>query len=170
VKRQQIQVKATPESESDDDAIESPTEAATLQKKASPSSAKHPSQRASSNFVPRPPLPPKFNAHARGIDAIPPITPLPIAFGPPSTETAMTIWAIWKSTNLQTINDQDVVVNEAKSELERLLKDLITKSWNATRFLEGGRRMDRQRSLRSLWADGRFTDFDPKTGPTFDFS
>jgi len=63
-KRQQIQVKATPESELDDDATESPTKVATLRKKASTSSVKNPSQRASSSFVPHPLLPPKFNAHA----------------------------------------------------------------------------------------------------------
>jgi hypothetical protein len=56
---------------------------------------------------------------------------------------SMTIWAIWKSRNINTINIQDVVLTEAKDELERLLKDLITKSWNATRFVEEGRRMER---------------------------
>ena len=81
---------------------------------------------------------------------------------------SMTIWAIWKSRNKNTINNQDVAPGEASSTLKELIRDLMRKSWNATRFLEGGRRMTRQRALRSLWADGHLIDFDPKTGPTVD--
>jgi hypothetical protein len=82
---------------------------------------------------------------------------------------SMTIWAIWKTRNKNSINNQEVSTGEAREELVRLLKDLITKSWNATRFLEGGRRKNRQRALRTLWAEMRLVDFDPKTGPAFDF-
>jgi hypothetical protein len=46
-----------------------------------------------------------------------------------------------------------VATGEAKSELERLLRDSITKSWNAAHFMEGGRRMNRQRTLKVLWAE-----------------
>jgi len=83
---------------------------------------------------------------------------------------SMTIWAIWKSRNKNSINDQDVTANETREALKDLIQDIIRKSWNATRFLEGGRRMKRQCALRSLWADKRFADFTPKTGPTVDLS
>jgi hypothetical protein len=82
----------------------------------------------------------------------------------------MTIWAIWKSRNKNAINNQDIAAEETKAELERLIKDLITKSWNASRFMEGGRRLKRQRALKTIWSEKRFVDFDPKTGPTVDFS
>ena len=83
---------------------------------------------------------------------------------------SMTIWAIWKSRNKNSINNQDVSSNETREVLKDLLQDLIRKSWNATRFLEGGRRSTRQNALRSPWADKRLVDFDLKTGPAIDFS
>ena len=64
--------------------------------------------------------------------------------------------------------NQDVAPGEATSTLKELFRDLMRKSWNATRFLEGSRRMKRQRALRTLWADGHLIDFDPKTGPAVD--
>ena len=79
----------------------------------------------------------------------------------------MTIWAIWKSRNNKTINDQDIASSEATRILKELIRDLMRKSWNATRFL-GGRRMTRQRALRTLWADGHLIELDPKTGPAVD--
>jgi hypothetical protein len=56
---------------------------------------------------------------------------------------SMTVWAIWKTRNKNSINNQEVSTGEASEELVRLLKDLITKSRNATQFLEGGRRKSR---------------------------
>jgi hypothetical protein len=63
------------------------------------------------------------------------------------------------------INNQEVSTGEAREELVRLLKDLITKGWNASRFI-GGRRKNRQRALRT---EMHLVDFDPKTGRAFDF-
>ncbi len=83
---------------------------------------------------------------------------------------SMTIWAIWKSRNKNAINNQDVAPNETREVMKELISDLVRKSWNATRFMEGGRRLNRQRELRSLWADKRLVDFDQKSGPTVDFS
>ncbi len=54
--------------------------------------------------------------------------------------------------------------------LKELISDIIRKSWNATRFMEGVRRLDRQCELRTLWADKRLVDFDLKTGPNINFS
>jgi len=82
----------------------------------------------------------------------------------------MTIWAIWKSRNKNSILDQDVAPSETREVLKELIRDLIRKSWNATRFMEGGRRLTRQRAFKTLWADGRFADFNPKTGPSVDFT
>ena len=52
---------------------------------------------------------------------------------------SMTIWAIWKSRNKNSINNQDVAVNETREVLKDLLSDLVRKSWNVTRFIEGSR-------------------------------
>ena len=71
---------------------------------------------------------------------------------------------------LQTRKDQDVAANGTREVLKDLLSDLVRKSWNATGSIEGGRRLNRQRKLRALWADKRFADFDHNTGPTVDFS
>jgi len=54
----------------------------------------------------------------------------------------------------KSINDQVVAANEAKEVLKGLIKDLARKSWNATRFMEVGRRMERQTTLR---ASGRIS-------------
>ena len=81
---------------------------------------------------------------------------------------AMIIWAIWKSRNKITIIDQDVVPNETRETLKGLIRDLIRRSWNATRFLEDGRRLPRQRAIKTLWASGRFVDFRPKIAPSVD--
>ena len=83
---------------------------------------------------------------------------------------SMTVWAIWKSRNKNSINDQDVATTEARDTLKGLISDLVRKSWNATRFMEDGRRSIRQRELRALWADERFANFDLKTGPSVDFT
>jgi ribonuclease HI len=80
---------------------------------------------------------------------------------------SMTLWAIWKSRNKNTITNQDVDARETKELLKTLIEDLIRKSWNATRFMDEDRRMRRQAALRSLWADKQFVYFDPKKGPTF---
>jgi hypothetical protein len=82
----------------------------------------------------------------------------------------MTIWAIWKSRNKNSINNQDVAASDTRELLKELIQDLVRKSWNATRFMEDGKRKTRQRALRALWADKRFADFDAKTGPTVDFT
>ena len=49
---------------------------------------------------------------------------------------SITIWTIWKSRHKSSINSQDVASNETT---EVLLSDRVRKSWNATRFMEGGR-------------------------------
>jgi len=50
---------------------------------------------------------------------------------------SMTIWSIWKSRNENTINNRDVTPGETTGLLEELIRDLIRKSWNSTRFMEG---------------------------------
>jgi len=56
------------------------------------------------------------------------------------TLISMTISSIWKSRNKNTIPNQDVTPNETRETLKELIQDLIRKSWNATRFMEEGRR------------------------------
>ena len=83
---------------------------------------------------------------------------------------SMTLWAIWKSRNKNTINNQDVVPNETIEILKDMISSLIRNSWIATKFMEPTRRMKRQRKLRSLWGDGNFVDFDANPYPTINFS
>ena len=52
--------------------------------------------------------------------------------------------------------------NKTGEALKELLSDLVRKSWNATRFMEGSRKLDRQHDLRTLWADKHLVDFDLK--------
>ena len=68
------------------------------------------------------------------------------------------------------MNDQEVTTIEARETLKNLISDLVRRSWNATRYMEGGRRSIRQSELWSLWADKRLADLDLKTGPTVDFT
>ena len=65
---------------------------------------------------------------------------------------------------------QDIAPTEARETLKELLSDLVRRSWNATRFMEYGKRADRQRDLRTLCVDEKLVVFDPKAGPTVDFS
>ena len=44
---------------------------------------------------------------------------------------SMTIWAIWKSRNKNTIQDQVVTPNETRETLKELIRDIIRKSWNS---------------------------------------
>ena len=53
---------------------------------------------------------------------------------------SMTIWAIWKPRNKYSINDQDVASIEIGETLKELIRELVRKSRNATRLMEGGRR------------------------------
>lgn len=81
----------------------------------------------------------------------------------------MTIWAPWKSRNKNAKNNQDVAPSETGEILKQLISDLVRKSWNVTRFMEGGRGLDRQRELRTLRTDKRLVELDLET-PTVDFS
>jgi len=83
---------------------------------------------------------------------------------------SMTIWSIWKSRNENTINNRDVTPGETTGLLEELIRDLVRKSWNSTRFMEGRQKLKRQCAIKVLWAEGRLTDFDPKEGPSVDFT
>jgi len=82
----------------------------------------------------------------------------------------MTIWAIWKSRNKYSILNQDVAPSETRETLKELIWELVRKTWNATRFMEGGGRLARQRAIKTLWADKRFADFNLKTDPSIDFT
>ena len=77
------------------------------------------------------------------------------------------IWQGWKKKN--TINNRDVTPGETTGLLEELIRDLVRKSWNATRFMEGRQKL-KQRAIKVLWAEGRLTDFDLKEGPSVDFT
>jgi len=83
---------------------------------------------------------------------------------------AMTVWAIWKSKIKISIQNQDVTPNETTQILKELLTDLVTKSWNATRLMEEGKRERKQKKLRKLWAEENLTKFDPLAGPQINFS
>ena len=78
----------------------------------------------------------------------------------------MTIWAIWKSRNKNSINNQDVASNETRE----VQKDPFRCSVEKLERNAFHGRLTRQRKLRALWADYRFANFDYKTGPTFDVS
>ena len=45
--------------------------------------------------------------------------------------------AIWKSRNKNSINDQDVAPRETNETLKELVADLVRKSWNTRRLMEG---------------------------------
>src|SRR5882757_1529614 len=85
-------------------------------------------------------------------------------------ERAMTIWAIWKSRNKNSILNQDVAPGETREVLKELIRDLIRKGWIVTCFMEDRRRLKWRCTIKTLWADGKFANFDLKTGPAVDFS
>ena len=45
---------------------------------------------------------------------------------------ALSVWAIWKSRNKSSINDQVVTPYETAETLKNVITDLVRKSWNAT--------------------------------------
>jgi len=83
---------------------------------------------------------------------------------------AMTVWAIWISKIKISIQNQDVTPNETTQLLKGLLTDLVTKSWNATHFMEESKRVRKQKKLRKLWAEEKLTKFDPLVGPQINFT
>ena len=54
--------------------------------------------------------------------------------------------------------------------LEEQIRDLVRKSWNAIRFLEGNKKRFRRPALRVLWAHKHFAFLDSRSDPPFDFS
>ena len=52
--------------------------------------------------------------------------------------------------NDNTILDQEAEPIETRDNLKDLIKDLIRTSWNAARFMEGGKRITRQNVIRTL--------------------
>jgi len=83
---------------------------------------------------------------------------------------ATTVWAIWKSKIKISIQNQNVTPNETTQLLKGLLTELVTKSWNATRFMEEGKRVRKRKKLRKLWAEEKLTKFDPLAGPQINFT
>ena len=63
---------------------------------------------------------------------------------------SMTVWSIWKTRNGNSINNRDVTPNETIGTQRELIRELIRKSWNPTRFMEGGIRLRRQRAIKVL--------------------
>jgi len=83
---------------------------------------------------------------------------------------SLTVWAIWKSKIKISIQNQNVTPNETTQILKGLLTDLLTKSWNATRFMEEDRKLKKQKKLRKLWAEKKLSKFDPLAGPQINFT
>ena len=83
---------------------------------------------------------------------------------------SLTTWAIWKSRNKSTMNNEEISTIEAKETLKNLVTDLVRRSWNATKYMEKRRKVMRQNELRSLWAEDRLTNFAHKQGPIVDFT
>ena len=68
------------------------------------------------------------------------------------------------------VPDQVVTPNETREALKEMIRDIIRKSWNSTLLIKGRERLTRRRAIKALWAEVRFADFDPKTGPTIDLT
>ena len=83
---------------------------------------------------------------------------------------SMMVWTIWKSRNQNSINNQDVSQAETVESLKEHIRNLVIKSWNATRFLEENKKRFKRRALRVLRAHRHFASLDPRSDPTFDFS
>ena len=82
---------------------------------------------------------------------------------------SMIVWAIWKSRNKYSINDQDIAPIKTGETLKALIWEQVRKSWNATRFMKGDRRKNSHDVIQTLWAEDCFAKFDLKTGPVVEF-
>jgi exonuclease III/ribonuclease HI len=78
---------------------------------------------------------------------------------------ALATWAIWKSRNKRAMEPS--YTDEAKKLLLELLKDTITKEWNATSFEPKRRRPKHEHRMQSLW--GGAVTLTRGKAPTFDF-
>jgi len=72
-------------------------------------------------------------------------------------------WSSW-------VSFQDVAPNGTTQLLKGHITDLITKGWNVTRFMEEGKKITRQSTLRRLSAEDGLTKFGPITGPHVTFT
>ena len=81
----------------------------------------------------------------------------------------MTVWAIWKSRNKYSINDQYVAPIETGETLKVLIQEQVRKSWNATHLMKSDRRMNSQGALRTPCAKDRPANSDLKPGPIVEF-
>ena len=48
---------------------------------------------------------------------------------------SMTVWAIWKSRNKNSINNQDISQAETREALKEQISNMVRKGWNTTRFM-----------------------------------
>jgi len=64
-----------------------------------------------------------------------------------------TTWAIWKTRNRLTISQTPIKDTDAAKLTGELLKDMITKSWNAIRTEKKSRKEKKRASLKKLWGE-----------------
>ena len=79
------------------------------------------------------------------------------------------IWAIWKSRNKNSINNQDVSQAEMREALKGQISNMVRKSWNAMQFLIDSKKQTRRQALWVLWAHRHFVKLDHRSNLTFDF-
>jgi hypothetical protein len=78
---------------------------------------------------------------------------------------ALSIWAIWKARNKRAMDPEGP--NDAKNMFIESLKDIITKTWNATSFDTKKRRPMQEARIQALW--GEIATLQRGKSPTFDF-
>jgi len=76
---------------------------------------------------------------------------------------SMTIWAIWKSRNENTLQDQVVTPNETRETLKEMIRDISRKSWSSMRLMEGRGKFTRQRAIEAM-GGGAIRRFQPENG------
>lgn len=82
---------------------------------------------------------------------------------------SITIWAIWKTRNNHAIQEKHTQTTDAKNLFIEILKENITKCWNALKFENERARSKKSIRLRKIWADGTIVNLEMGKAPTFGF-
>jgi ribonuclease HI/exonuclease III len=80
---------------------------------------------------------------------------------------SLTMWTIWKTRNSITIKGENTEKLNNQKLLTDIMKDIISKTWNALKYETEARRASQEKMLKALWGNGKIATLERGKPPIF---